>query len=480
MRSRSPERRALAAVMARSAPGIVLALLIALVPTPACAHKLNVFASAEGKTIRGKVYFSGGTPAQDVAVTALGPAGQPIAQAKTDQEGRFTIEARFHCDYRLLAETGDGHGGEFTLTASVLPNDLPPPPGGDPKEAIESQRPLVPPASAPSPSAAPVSSDQLQALRAEIVRLEEQLNAREDRLRLTDILGGIGYIAGITGAAYYYLAHGGSNVPIGTGREALHVRPAFNRRRRSAKRLFEHGRSAGATGGGRGVVAGAGRGRAAGRCRTGVACGGCRLDRKRRAVAGRRRAPAAVEHPDAAVGGAAADDDAGHDVLALGALQFSREGLQLAVTVALKGNAVVLTLVVLLGTMDAVTLGHALRHLRVPEKLIHLMLFTVRYLDVLHREYLRLRAAMKMRGFRPGLDRHTYRTFGYLVGMLLVRSLDRAERIAAAMKCRGFRGHFFMLDHFAFSRRDVPFCIAWSALLLLLVLAEGGLLRGAT
>jgi cobalt/nickel transport system permease protein len=164
----------------------------------------------------------------------------------------------------------------------------------------------------------------------------------------------------------------------------------------------------------------------------------------------------------------------------LGALQFSHEGLQLAAMVAMKGNAVVLTLVVLLGTMDAVTLGHALRHLRVPEKLIHLMLFTVRYLDVLHREYLRLRAAMKMRGFRPGLDRHTFRTFGYLVGMLLVRSLDRAERIVAAMKCRGFRGHFFMLDHFAFSRRDVPFCLAWSALLLLLVLAEGGLLQGAT
>jgi len=157
----------------------------------------------------------------------------------------------------------------------------------------------------------------------------------------------------------------------------------------------------------------------------------------------------------------------------LGPLSFSKEGLQLASTIALKGNAVVLTLVVLLGTMNAVTLGHALHHLHVPEKLAHLMLFTVRYVDVLHREYLRLRAAMKTRGFRPGVDRHTYRSFGYLVGMLLVRSLDRAERIAAAMKCRGFRGHFFMLDHFAFSRRDVPFCLVSLTLLLLLILMEG-------
>ncbi len=56
----------------------------------------------------------------------------------------------------------------------------------------------------------------------------------------------------------------------------------------------------------------------------------------------------------------------------LGPLSFSREGWQLASAIAIKGNAVVLTLVVLLGTMDAVTLGHALHHLRVPEKLTHL------------------------------------------------------------------------------------------------------------
>jgi cobalt/nickel transport system permease protein len=58
----------------------------------------------------------------------------------------------------------------------------------------------------------------------------------------------------------------------------------------------------------------------------------------------------------------------------------------------------------------------------------------------------------------------------------LVRSLDRAERIAAAMKCRGFRGHFYMLDHFAFAKRDLRFCIASLTLLLLLIFMEGGLL----
>lgn len=147
-------------------------------------------------------------------------------------------------------------------------------------------------------------------------------------------------------------------------------------------------------------------------------------------------------------------------------------GLSLAMLLAIKANAMVLWVIVLLGTMDFITFGHALRHLRVPEKLVHLLLFTVRYVDVLHGEYLRLRTAMKVRGFRPRVSWHTYRSFGYLVGMLLVRSLDRSERILAAMKCRGFRGQFHLLDHFAFSVRDVWFGVVAGVVLAALVLGE--------
>lgn len=157
---------------------------------------------------------------------------------------------------------------------------------------------------------------------------------------------------------------------------------------------------------------------------------------------------------------------------ALGPLTFSREGLRLAAVIALKGNAVLLMLIALLGTIEPIVLGHALNHLRVPDKLTQLLLFTVRYLDVLHREYVRLRTTMKARGFRPGIDLHTYRSLGYLVGMLLVRSFDRAERIVAAMKCRGFQGRFFLLDHFAFGPRDIAFSMATGALLLTLLSME--------
>jgi cobalt/nickel transport system permease protein len=155
----------------------------------------------------------------------------------------------------------------------------------------------------------------------------------------------------------------------------------------------------------------------------------------------------------------------------LGPISLSHEGLLLAAKIVLKGNAILLMLVSLLGSMDGSTFGHAMSHLRVPEKLTHLLLFTVRYLDVLRLESLRLRGAMKVRGFRPRVNRHTYRTYGYLVGMLLVRSFDRSERIVAAMKCRGFRGRFYLLDHFHFRWSDLPFAVV--SLLVLAALAWG-------
>ena len=147
----------------------------------------------------------------------------------------------------------------------------------------------------------------------------------------------------------------------------------------------------------------------------------------------------------------------GTALLTLGPFTYSEGGLLRSATIAVKSNAIVLCLAALIATIEVTEMGHALSHLRVPHKLTHLFLLTGRYIGVLRRESARLANAMRVRCFRPGLNRHTYRSLGYLVGMLLVKSFDRSERILAAMKCRGFRGRYYLLDHFAPGRGDVMF-----------------------
>jgi cobalt/nickel transport system permease protein len=163
---------------------------------------------------------------------------------------------------------------------------------------------------------------------------------------------------------------------------------------------------------------------------------------------------------------------AGTPLLTIGPLTASHEGLWQAIAIALKANAIVLLLLALVGTMHPAVLGHALRRLGVPAVLIHLLFFTVRYVEVLSREYHRTRVAMKARAFRPRSDLHTWRSLGYLIGMLLVRSLERAERILAAMKCRGFDGRLHGVDRRALRPGDGAFAAAWMLVLAALLILE--------
>lgn len=145
-------------------------------------------------------------------------------------------------------------------------------------------------------------------------------------------------------------------------------------------------------------------------------------------------------------------------------------GLRLALTATAKANAMLLLISLLVSTIDIVSLGHALAHLRVPRKLVHLLLFTARYAEVLWAEQQRMQRAMRARAFRPRCDRHTYRSLIHLLGMLVVRSIDRADRILAAMQCRGYRGEFHLLHHFHFRRADAWFLFIGIDLAVLLAL----------
>jgi cobalt/nickel transport system permease protein len=150
-------------------------------------------------------------------------------------------------------------------------------------------------------------------------------------------------------------------------------------------------------------------------------------------------------------------------------LTLNQTGIWQATLISLKSNNLLLILTTLLSTTNTIALGYAFHQLHVPDKLTHLFLFTVRYLTVLYQEYQRLWQAMKVRGFQAGFNKHTYRSFAYLISMLLIKSIDRAERISAAMKCRGFRGQFFLLKPNPWQRHDQIFSFFSLSFLIILL-----------
>ena len=149
----------------------------------------------------------------------------------------------------------------------------------------------------------------------------------------------------------------------------------------------------------------------------------------------------------------------GQELFAIGPFIATKEGILLAGQITVKSNSILLSMIALLSTTQIFSLGHAMGQLHFPDKITHLFLFTFRYIHVIYQEYHRLINAMKMRGFVPRTNMHTYKSYAYLVGMLLVKSYDRAERIHKAMLCRGFNKKYHSLTQFSLKMEDI-FCLS--------------------
>jgi cobalt/nickel transport system permease protein len=156
----------------------------------------------------------------------------------------------------------------------------------------------------------------------------------------------------------------------------------------------------------------------------------------------------------------------------VGPFAVTAEGIHQAALIVLTANTVVLTVLALVGTIEPAVLGHALLGLGIPEKMVRMLLLTVRYIAVLRAEHDRLRLAMRARAFHPTGNAHTWKSYGFLFGMLLVRSFERSERILDAMKCRGFSGRYFVVE--AKPPRPADWVFAGTVLAALLVLGVCG------
>ncbi len=147
-------------------------------------------------------------------------------------------------------------------------------------------------------------------------------------------------------------------------------------------------------------------------------------------------------------------------------------GIIMAAGVTLKSNAILLILSTLETIMNFSLIGYALNWLRVPGQLVHLLLMTYRHVFMIDQEYRRLIRAAQIRGFQPRNNLHTYQTYVYIVGMLLVHSYRRADRVYKAMPCRGFKHRFYCLRAFKIGQNDWLFGAVTGGAILILIYLE--------
>jgi cobalt/nickel transport system permease protein len=152
-----------------------------------------------------------------------------------------------------------------------------------------------------------------------------------------------------------------------------------------------------------------------------------------------------------------------------GPVRVSAFGLRVALVLCAKALAIVTLMLVLLATAPLDTTLKAAYALHVPGLLVQVAALGYRYIFVVADELARLRVALRVRGYRSRVSRHSYHTIGSVAGTLFVRSFERADRVGQAMRCRGFDGRFRSLAAFRTTAADIMAFV-------LIVAAVGGLL----
>jgi cobalt/nickel transport system permease protein len=164
----------------------------------------------------------------------------------------------------------------------------------------------------------------------------------------------------------------------------------------------------------------------------------------------------------------------GEALFRIGPFALTGAGLKLALLISIKANAIMIVFLSFVCPLSVPQITNALSELKIPPKLCHLLGFTFRFIFVLEEERRKLLRAAKNRGFQPGSNMHTYKTYAYIIGMVLVRSWERAERVQQAMLCRGFSGKYPILQVSSFKRGDIWLWVGVGVTIALIVALEAG------
>ena len=206
MKLNTPLKRGLAA-------GIVLAAII--MSPPVAAHKINLFAYAEGDTVSVEGYFADGKKAQNSTVKVLDSSGTVLVEGVTDDKGKYLFKIPKREDINIVLSAGMGHRGEFKMSKAELGDGQVAVPDTVPVSVAEPVATVAAESKAGHVSATeavtPVVGSELEAVVHHAVNeaikpLVRELEVSRQSASISELVGAIGYIFGLLGVFAFYKA----------------------------------------------------------------------------------------------------------------------------------------------------------------------------------------------------------------------------------------------------------------------------------
>jgi nickel transport protein len=186
------------------------------------AHKVSIYAYAEGGMVYSESYFVDGTKCKNSVLEVFDEKdGTKLLEGKTDEEGKFSFKIPKVTSLKLILHASMGHQADFTLGEDEV------------REAMGvKQPPRSPSVKVPSKSEGSasmkiqkketaekselkgISESEIEAIVERVVdrklkpieRILVKIYESSGKPGFTEIIGGIGYIIGILGIIAYFKA----------------------------------------------------------------------------------------------------------------------------------------------------------------------------------------------------------------------------------------------------------------------------------
>ena len=177
---------------------------LTLSPSQALAHRVNIFAYSDGQNVHVHAGFSRSQPARNAEISVSLPGKDTLLLTlKTNEAGdcSFPIPAEAsQYGLNIRVNAGEGHVNTWNMSKEEF--------GAKPKSASES--PSEPLSKQSGQEPATNQADLQELVRTELAQqlapLRLELAETREKIRFTDILGGIGWLVGLAGIVSALLA----------------------------------------------------------------------------------------------------------------------------------------------------------------------------------------------------------------------------------------------------------------------------------
>lgn len=143
-----------------------------------------------------------------------------------------------------------------------------------------------------------------------------------------------------------------------------------------------------------------------------------------------------------------------------------------AVLIFIKAMTCMTVMTILLHTQTVDDFMDSLAHLKVPPIIITILLLSYRYVFLFFDDIQKMQLAVRSRFFSGGISVRNIKVYGQLTGVLLIKSLDRAEHVYHAMTARCFTGTLRYREKRNINRYDIAKTFIPFLLILALITIE--------